>query len=631
MRRSILAAVASVLLSVPAAAQLQWGGAPPSLAGAPEVRTRLAGPAPTVTMEPVDVGALLAEDALAGKDVPFRFGTTLPVDLGPGDAGAWTGLPDGTRVWRLRIASPGAYSIGLLFSAYELPAGAALYVFSDDLAHVLGAYDDRNNKDNGEFAIEPVPGEAVTLEYVEPAAVAGQGALRVGGVVHDYRDLYALIDKGAGPGDASGACNNDVNCPEGAPWAKEKRAVTMLIIGGSLCSGALINNSASDGVQYYMSANHCGSLNNAIFRFGYEKSGCGSGSAPTNKTVQGSTQMGASSTYDYRLVKITEAIPASYAPYFLGWNRGTTAPPNTIAIHHPSGDVKKISFDNNAPGKSGSQWRIIQWDDGVTEGGSSGSPLLDNLGRFIGQLCCGAATCSYPFDDYYGRMDAQWSQVAAWLDPLGTGATTLAGYDPYGGPTPPPSIASLAPSAVQAFQPAQVTMTGANFTGATQVSVGGINLTTPGGFTVVNASTITFIPPAPASLGAKAVTVTTPGGTSNAATLTYGETLPPKHLVPATTWGGQTLTWTFGGGAGDTAYLLIALSPGTFPYGGSSILSTFTIFNVQSLPATGLGSFSITVPSGFQFLSFWSQVADLADGSNAFLGASAPTSTLIVF
>lgn len=631
MLRPLQAALALVLLSLPAAAQLQWGGAPPSLAGAPDVRTRLDGPAPTLTMEPVDVGALLAEDALAGKDVPFRFGVTLPLDLGTGDAGAWTELPDGTRVWRLRIASPGAHSLGLLFGAYALPAGASLYVVSDDLAHVLGAYDDRNNKDHGEFAIEPVPGDAVTLEYVEPAAVAGQGVLRLSGVVHDYRDLYALIDKGAGPGDAAGACNNDVNCPEGAPWAAQKRAVTLLIIGGSLCSGALINNSAGDGTQYYMSANHCGSLNNAIFRFGYEKSGCGSGSAPTNKTVQGSTQMATSSSYDYRLVKISEPIPAAWEPYYLGWNRGTAAPPNTIAIHHPSGDVKKISFDNNAPGKSGSQWRIIQWDDGVTEGGSSGSPLLDNLGRFIGQLCCGAATCSYPYDDYYGRLDAQWSQISAWLDPAGTGATTLAGYDPYGGPALPPAIASLAPSSVQAFQPALVTLTGSNLAGATQVSVGGINLSSPGGFTVVNASTITFTPPAPASLGAKPVTVTTPGGTSNAATLTYAETLPPKHVVPASTFGGQTHAWTFGGGAGDTAFLLIALSPATFPYNGSNILAGYLLLNVQVLPATGLGSFSATIPAGFQFLTFWSQVADAADGSGAFLGASAPTSTLILF
>ncbi|MBM3985275.1 MAG: hypothetical protein FJ296_06260 [Planctomycetes bacterium] len=623
---------AILLLALPAAAQLQWGGAPPSLAGEAAVRASLSGPAPTASMDPVDVGAFLAEDALAGKDAPFRFGATLPVDLGLDGAGQWTVLPGGDRVWRLRVASPGAFSIGLLFGDFALPPGAQLWVFDDSLTHVLGAYDERNNKENGEFAIEPVPGDAVTLEYLEPRAVAGQGLLRLSGVVHDYRDLYALIDKGAGPGDAAGACNNDVNCPEGAPWDAQTRAVTLLIIGGGLCTGALINNTANDGTQYYISANHCGSLSNAVFRFGYEKSGCGSGSAPTNKTVQGSTQMAASSSLDVRLVKITEAIPTSYSPYYLGWNRGTAAPPNTLTIHHPQGDVKKISFDNNAPTKSGSQWRIVQWDDGVTEPGSSGCPLLDNAGRFIGQLYGGAATCSYPYDDYYGRLDSSWNTVKSWLDPLNNGATTLEGFDPAGGGGgQPPAISGVTPASVQAFQPAVVTLSGSNFSGATTVSVGGVNLATPGGFTVVSPTSITFTPPTLTVLGAQGVTVTTANGTSNSATLTYTETLPPKMTVPSTTFAGQALTWNYGGGGNDSAYLLIALSSATFPYNGYNLLSGYTIFNVQVLPASGVGSFAITVPSGFSFFTFWSQVADLQNGTGAFLGATPVASTLIIF
>lgn len=632
-RSSLVRPLAAALLAaLPAAAQLQWGGSPPSLAGDAAVRASLSGPAPTALMDPaVDVGAFLAEDALAGKDAPFRFGATLPVDLGLDGAGQWTALPGGDRVWRLRVASPGAFSIGLLFGDFALPPGAQLWVFDDSLAHVLGAYDERNNKANGEFAIEPVPGEAVTLEYLEPRAVAGQGLLRLSGVVHDYRDLYALIDKGAGPGDAAGACNNDVNCPEGAPWDAQSRAVTLLIIGGGLCTGSLINNTANDGTQYFISANHCGSLNNAVFRFGYEKSGCGSGSAPTNKTVQGSTQKAASSSLDVRLVEISEAIPASYSPFYMGWNRGTSAPPNTLTIHHPQGDVKKISFDYNAPVKSGTQWRIVQWDDGVTEPGSSGCPLMDNAGRFIGQLYGGAATCSFPYDDYYGRLDSSWNTVKAWLDPLNTLATTLEGFDPAGGGGLPPAIAGISPASVQAFQPALVTLTGSNFSGATTVSVGGINLTTPGGFTVASPTSITFTPPAPAVLGAQGVTVTTASGTSNSVNLTVTETLPPKMTVPSTTFAGQTLTWSYGGGANDSAYLLIALSPTTFPYNGSNLLAGFSIFNVQALPASGLGSYSITVPSGFSFFTFWSQVADLQDGTGAFLGATPVSSTLIIF
>ena len=424
---SVRSLIAVALLVTPVVAQLQWGGTPPSLGGAAAVQALFA-TSPTAQMEPVDVGSYLDEDAQAGKDVPFRFGATLPVDLGTDNAGTWTTLPGGDRVWRLRIASEGAYSIGLLFRAYRLPEGAALWVYNDDLSSVLGAYDDRNVKDDGEFAIEPVPGAAVTLEYFEPAAVAGRGALRVGAVVHDYRDLYTLIDKGGAGTEAAGSCENDINCPEGAPWQVQKRAITLLIIGGGLCTGSLVNNTANDGTQYYMAANHCGGLSNAIFRFNYEKSGCGSGTAPTNHTVQGSTQMAGSSSLDFRLVKITSPIPVSYAPYFLGWNHSGIAPPSTVTIHHPDGDVKKISFDNNPPTKSGSQWHIGQWDDGVTEPGSSGCPLLDNTGHFLGQLYGGAATCSFPFDDFYGRFDSAWNSVKAFLDPLGTGAVSLEGF-----------------------------------------------------------------------------------------------------------------------------------------------------------------------------------------------------------
>ncbi len=626
------AALLVVMLALPAAAQLQWGGLPPSLGGEPDVVALLKSPPPTAVMEPVDVGAYLLEDSLAPKDVPFRFGATLDVDLGPDGAGVWTELPDGDRVWRLRIASDGAYSLGLLFDEYRLAAGSRLFVHDDSLAHVLGAYDERNNKADGEFAIEPVPGAAITLEYVVPRGASGLGALHVSGVVHDYRDLYALIDKsGSSPGDAAGACNNDVNCPEGVAWQEEKRAVTLLIIGGGLCTGALVNNTASDGAQYYIAANHCGGLSNAIFRFGYEKSGCGSGTAPTNKTVQGSTQLASSSSLDFRLVQITSLIPPSYEPYFLGWDRSGVAPANSITIHHPQGDVKKISFDDNPPTKSGTQWKIGKWDDGVTEPGSSGCPLMDGSGHFIGQLFGGSATCSFPFDDFYGRFDSEWNSVKTWLDPLNTGAVSIEGFDPAGGGPQPPVIASVSPASVTAFLPAQVTLSGDHLSGTTSVNVGNTVLTPPSGFQVVSDDTITFLPPPQATLGAKFVNVTTAAGISNDGTLAYAETLPPGINVPAFIVSGQTLTWNFGGGANDTAWLLIALDPTTFPFQGSNILLGLVVLDVQTLSATGLGSFGALVPPGFSFLTVWSQVADLQDGSGSFLGASPVVSTLIPF
>jgi hypothetical protein len=58
----------------------------------------------------------------------------------------------------------------------------------------------------------------------------------------------------------------------------------------------------------------------------------------------------------------------------MGWNHSGNGPTSTVTIHHPEGDVQKISFDNNPPTKSGTQWHIRTWDDGVTEPGSSGCP-----------------------------------------------------------------------------------------------------------------------------------------------------------------------------------------------------------------------------------------------------------------
>jgi len=423
-------------MSLTASAQLSWGGTPPST-----FDPALDSPAPTTLMPTVEVWRLEAEDAAATKEGAFRFGDEIPVHLTPGNSGEWTTLDNGDRVWRLRIESKGAFSLSLIFDEYELPPGAELYAYNDNKSYVYGAYSSLNNKANRQFAFQPLKGSAVTLEYVEPVGVTAPGALSVGTVVHDYKNVFQIVDemtqKSVGGAKAAGSCNNDVNCPEGAPWTDQIDATVAIFIGGGLCSGSMINNTANDGTQYFITANHCGSMNNATFRFNYQKSGCGTGTSPTNQTVQGSTLMKTSSNGDYRLIKLTENIPSNYNVYYEGWDRSNVTPPNTIAIHHPQVGPKKISFDNDPPSKSGGDWQINQWDDGVTEPGSSGSPLFSNEGLFIGALFGGQATCSFPFNDYYPRFGGNFNALKQWLDPLGTAPQKLQGFDPGGGPPPP--------------------------------------------------------------------------------------------------------------------------------------------------------------------------------------------------
>jgi hypothetical protein len=430
--RHLLAAAALLAVCGSALAQVSIGGEPRALA------LRSLAPPPVHALGFIDLAAYEAEDNQAGKDEAFRFGAPVPVDLGLNNAGEWTELEDG-RLWRLALSSEGAYSLNCRFDEFELPPGGEFFVYSADGSMSIGAFTLANNKADGRFAIQPVAGETIVLEYFEPAKVAGQGRIHIETVVHDYRGFFDIVSRGFGD---SGSCNNDVACPVSAGWENEIRSVGMLLEGGfRYCSGAMINNTADDGRQLFLSANHCSPGSNDIVMFNYQSPSCNGPNGPTTMSAQGLTARASGSTSDFYLVEIQEAIPAAWNVYLAGFDASGATPSSTVGIHHPSGDVKKISFDNDAPGISGygggggtSHWHIYGWEDGTTEGGSSGSPLFSQTGRIIGQLHGGQASCSYNYNDYYGRLSVSWSAGASGvLDPLGTGQTSIGGRELAGG------------------------------------------------------------------------------------------------------------------------------------------------------------------------------------------------------
>ena len=148
-------------------------------------------------------------------------------------------------------------------------------------------------------------------------------------------------------------------------------------------------------------------------------------------------------------------IPVSYAPYYNGWNRINSASPSGVSIHHPDGDIKKISTYTSALvsvtwfGPPDAHWRVT-WTTttnglGVTEPGSSGSPIFDNNGRIVGTLSGGMSACDVggagpgtgpDKPDYYGKFSYHWlsngasssQRLKPWLDPDNT-VTTLDGIN----------------------------------------------------------------------------------------------------------------------------------------------------------------------------------------------------------
>jgi lysyl endopeptidase len=414
--------------AMPAAGQIEYGGTPLTRDRGHEL------PDPARAVLPaIDRDALAAQDAVndLDKSIPYRFGFNHAVDLGIGNSGTWSTLKDGTRVWRIAIECPEAISINFEFTEYAIPEGAKVFVIDASGAHI-GAFTSANDAGQHVLGVQPVRGPNIVVEYQVPAGLPS-GRLRIGQITHGYRNVFAFA-KALGE---SGSCNNNVVCPEGDPWDAQIRSVAMIVVSGSgICTGTLINNCASNGTPYFLTANHClpGNLNVStwVFRFNWESSVCNQNlNGPTNQTVSGATLLANSAGSDVALLQLNSTPPAAYNVYYSGWDRSGTASTASTCIHHPSGDIKKISFDVNASTTAtyggATCWRIATWEDGTTEPGSSGSGLWDQNKRLIGQLYGGQASCSNNINDYFGKFSTSYPLLQTWLGSCGN---TVNGYDP---------------------------------------------------------------------------------------------------------------------------------------------------------------------------------------------------------
>lgn len=424
--------LAGLLLAAPILlhAQIEQGGTPHSLGRA------LSAPA-GVRLPVVDVEALTLQDAVNDHDksIPWRFGKNHAVSLDLDNSGTWTTLEDGTRLWRLGLECPNAFSVNFEFHDFHPAPGGQIFVL-DEFGGYIGAFTQANDPTlSGVLGVQALKGQRIVVEYSVPAN-GPRGDLRIGQVTHGYRDIFSHA-RALGE---SGSCNNNTICPEGDPWRDQIRSVAMIVVSGSgICTGTLINNCANNGTPYFLTANHClgGNVGTWVFRFNWDSPTCASNTnGPTNQTISGATLLVNSAASDVALLQLNSTPPGSYNVFYAGWDRSTDVSSAAVGIHHPSGDVKKISFENNAlssanylgnAGSGTSHWRVAAWDDGTTEGGSSGSALFNMQGRIIGQLHGGYASCSSLTADYYGRFDMSYPSLQTWLGSCGN---TLNGYDP---------------------------------------------------------------------------------------------------------------------------------------------------------------------------------------------------------
>ncbi|MDQ3101855.1 MAG: T9SS type A sorting domain-containing protein [Bacteroidota bacterium] len=420
---------------------------------------------PVIYAAPFDADAAFADDqqrAAAGL-MPL-YGRMQFVGATLQTHGLWTDLPNGDRLWRLKIVSEGALANDLFFDQFHLPPGALFHVYDPTKEQIHGAFMDKHVQAHGQFTTDMIFGETCIIEYFEPYAVQGEGHFTLTELSHAYRMV--------GETSVSDACEVDVNCSEGSGWEEQRDAVVRIRVvipeGTGWCSGVLMNNTDQNCRPYILTALHCGlgsteaNFHQYLFKFRYQRQGCITGTVSQGNQMTGcvhradSDDDGGEDGSDFLLVELNDTIPFSHTPYYAGWSAANLTVPSGKSIHHPSSDMKKIStftsaLQTSSWGVNGTHWRVV-WSPtengaGVTEPGSSGSPIFDQDRRVVGTLTGGASCCvlndcgsftgpNQP--DYYGKLSHHWTgnpntaeqKLSEWLNP-GGGTTIFDGsYDP---------------------------------------------------------------------------------------------------------------------------------------------------------------------------------------------------------
>jgi hypothetical protein len=403
---------------------------------------------PTTTTASAAFAKALVTTGLRKGAAPNQFAVSLPLDNAVSD-GRWS-LAGDLAIWQFQVVSPGAIAVSLELAATTLPAGARFWLLDATGGQARGPYTAADIASDGRFWTPLIRGDTVVVQAEVPVAQQGAFAVHIVAAHHAYRELGSggIPTKAAG---TSGSCEINIACPAGAAWQAESRAVAMITIGGNFeCTGTLLNDVPQDNTPYLLTANHCGigtvgePASSVVAYWNYQAATCAGTSGSLSNAQTGATLLANDTQSDFALLRLNALPDASFGVYYAGWNVQGIAPQSGVTIHQPENDIKKISVYVTpatatqtllgATLLDTAVW-AVNWSQGVTEGGSSGSPLFDQSHAVVGQLAGGDSSCANPGGtDYYGRLAVSWNgnaasnaQLKPYLDPANSGTQVLCG------------------------------------------------------------------------------------------------------------------------------------------------------------------------------------------------------------
>ncbi|MCR9134202.1 MAG: serine protease, partial [bacterium] len=399
---------------------------------------------PIVNAPFVDVEAVLEEDEQTGREMP-RIGIKQEVNYTTEN-----GLlkeKGNYSLWNMTLRSANAKSMSIRFDNSNLPENAVMFLFNKASRFIVGPIKNSNFRD-GTFISDYLNGDHINMIIFLPNGGFSTD-LSLDITSFDYGILeFDLFDESF---ETSEECNVNVACEEGNGWECQSGSVCKIIDSSiGACTGTLMNNECCDLSPFILTAAHCvfnfstdefHPVGGFRFRFNYQSPQC----TPNGETTPwqwvayfGSEVRAMWDGTDFGLLELVDDIGEGVS--LSGWDRRNNVPADVTMIHHPSGDVKKISFDANPvidPDPvdygdyvllGGNSFRVTmnefgQGDFGVLEGGSSGCGYFNENGRLVSQHSGGfLEDCENEFDKWSGRISESWegngtpdSRLRDWL------------------------------------------------------------------------------------------------------------------------------------------------------------------------------------------------------------------------
>ena len=333
-----------------------------------------------------------------------------------------------------------------------------MYIENEDKTVLYGPVSKENIPNKGRFLTDVIPGNKIRIIIFEPTSAFDRTSMRIDKVYCGYKDTENQM--------GTRGCDNDIACDNN--YQMESFGIAHIVY--SLYSylfrstGFLVMTTDLSFKPYLQTAYHTLDINgdsyisdaekaavqNGTFIFNYKHTTCGGNIIASTCTYNGATVRAYHSPTDFALLELGNTVSNNSTLTWLGWDKGSSVPTSGVGLHHPIGNPMKISYENDSFStidfeNSGvyNHW-LVNFDNGVVKHGSSGSPILNQNKRVVGQLHgndqynSSQDYCLQPRAQY-GKFNLSWTgggtnstRLSNWLDPVGTNQTTINSCHPMG-------------------------------------------------------------------------------------------------------------------------------------------------------------------------------------------------------